>query len=109
MNHYKKALEEGEKLFDERFVKIRTNQPVVEGMSTSHYPAVRMTYNNAKSYLTSFAEKIRQAVAEDEYKLLEDYSDWLHKHSYLDSDYYTEEPHAIDAFITHKREQLTKE
>lgn len=34
--------------------------------------------------------------------ILEDYSDWLHKHGYIDSDYYTEEPHAIEAYIKEK-------
>ena len=31
--------------------------------------------------------------------LLEEYSRWLHKNGYIDADYYTEEPHTIDAFI----------
>ena len=31
--------------------------------------------------------------------LLDDYSDWLHKKGYIDSDYYTEEPKAVEAFL----------
>lgn len=36
----------------------------------------------------------------DKRQLLEDYSKWLEKHRYIDSDYYTEEPQAIDAFLS---------
>lgn len=36
---------------------------------------------------------------EEIYNLLDKYSDWLHKEGYIDSDYYTEEPHAVDAFM----------
>ena len=32
-------------------------------------------------------------------KILDNYSDWLHKKGYIDSDYYTEEPHAVDAYL----------
>ena len=32
-------------------------------------------------------------------EMLSDYSDWLHEHNYMDCDYYTEEPHAVDAFL----------
>ena len=39
---------------------------------------------------------------EDLAVILWDYSDWLHKHSYLDSDYYTEEPHAVDEYLKEK-------
>ena len=35
-------------------------------------------------------------------EILEDFADWLHKHSYIDSDYYCEEPKAIDAYIKEK-------
>jgi hypothetical protein len=32
-------------------------------------------------------------------EILWDYSNWLHKHGYLDTDYYTEEPHAVDEYL----------
>lgn len=32
-------------------------------------------------------------------ELLNDYSDWLHKHGYIDADYYAEEPRAVVAFL----------
>ena len=32
-------------------------------------------------------------------EILWDYSNWLHKHGYIDSDYYCEEPLAVDGFI----------
>ena len=35
-------------------------------------------------------------------EILEDYSRWLHKHGYIDTDYYAEEPKAIDAYIKEK-------
>jgi len=31
--------------------------------------------------------------------LLDDYSDWLHKKGYIDSDYYAEKPKAVESFI----------
>ena len=36
-------------------------------------------------------------------EILEDFADWLHKHHYIDTDYYTEEPKAIDAYIDSKK------
>lgn len=36
-------------------------------------------------------------------ELLWDYSEWLNKHGYIDSDFYTEEPHAIDAYLEDKQ------
>lgn len=35
--------------------------------------------------------------------IISDYSDWLHKKGYIDSDYYTEEPKAVDWYFTDKR------
>lgn len=32
-------------------------------------------------------------------ELLEKYSEWLHKANYIDSDFYTEKPTAIDEFL----------
>ena len=32
-------------------------------------------------------------------EFLWEYSNWLHKHNYLDTDYYTEKPNAVDEFI----------
>lgn len=32
-------------------------------------------------------------------ELLEDYSNWLHKKGYIDADYYTEEPLAVEAYL----------
>jgi len=36
---------------------------------------------------------------EDLETLLYDFADWLHKKGYIDTDYYTEEPTAIDAYL----------
>lgn len=33
-------------------------------------------------------------------ELLDKYSNWLHRHGYIDADYYAEEPKAVDAFLT---------
>jgi hypothetical protein len=44
-------------------------------------------------------QQLLKELEQDKRKLLEDYSDWLHKHGYIDADYYTEEPHAVDAFL----------
>lgn len=35
-------------------------------------------------------------------KELEDFANWLHKKGYIDTDYYVEEPKAIDAYLAHK-------
>lgn len=32
-------------------------------------------------------------------EILDDYSNWLHKNNYMDSDYYTEEPKAVDRYL----------
>lgn len=32
-------------------------------------------------------------------KILTDYSDWLNKYGYIDSDYYAEEPKAVDRYL----------
>lgn len=40
-----------------------------------------------------------------ERELLEKFANWLHKHGYMDSDYYTEEPNAIDAFLAERPAQ----
>ena len=36
-------------------------------------------------------------------ELLNDYSDWLNKEGYIDSDYYTEEPTAVLAYLELKQ------
>lgn len=41
-------------------------------------------------------------------ELLERSAYWLNKHNYIDSDYYTEEPHAVDAFLEDENKKLTK-
>lgn len=46
--------------------------------------------------------------ADETRKLLTEYSDWLHKKGYIDSDYYTEEPLAVDAFLEYRKSLLTK-
>lgn len=35
-------------------------------------------------------------------EILEDYSNWLHKQGYIDTDYYAEEPKAINEYIRQK-------
>ena len=35
-------------------------------------------------------------------ELLQDFADWLHKKSYIDADYYAEEPKAVDAYLEEK-------
>ena len=47
---------------------------------------------------------LHQAVKRAYEEGLEDYSNWLHKHNYMDSDYYTEEPHAVDRYLSHLEE-----
>lgn len=54
-------------------------------------------WNLAISEIQSLLPSIIQEV-------IEDYSNWLHKKGYIDSDYYTEEPHAIDAYIVSIKE-----
>lgn len=36
------------------------------------------------------------------------YSFWLHKKGYIDSDFYTEEPKAVDAFFKEEDKELIK-
>ena len=38
--------------------------------------------------------------------ILDDYSDWLHKKGYIDTDYYAEEPTAVKEFL---KEYFTKQ
>jgi hypothetical protein len=47
---------------------------------------------NTSSLIEKFISHLLQEI-------LWDYSKWLEKHSYLDADYYTEEPNSIDAYI----------
>jgi len=51
--------------------------------------------------LTINREAVERKVKEttETRELLEKYSKWLEKHGYIDSDYYTEEPNAIDTFL----------
>jgi len=35
-------------------------------------------------------------------EILWEYSNWLHKKGYIDADFYTEEPNAVDGFIQEK-------
>jgi hypothetical protein len=49
-------------------------------------------------------EKITNISTEDLETALRDYSNWLHKKGYIDADYYTEEPNAVDAYL----QELTK-
>jgi len=44
--------------------------------------------------------QVRRMILEYEEGLLNDYSNWLHKRGYIDSDYYTEEPRTVDSFLT---------
>lgn len=46
---------------------------------------------------------VRQNIGESEEKLLCDYSTWLSKHGYLDSDWYTEEPQAVEEFLSTRK------
>lgn len=40
--------------------------------------------------------------------LLEKYSDFLHKNGYIDTDYYTEEPKAVDRFLDSLEDKTPK-
>ena len=42
---------------------------------------------------------------EEQRELLWDYSNWLHKKGYIDSDYYTEDPLAVDEYLRTKLEK----
>lgn len=44
-------------------------------------------------------KSIKDFIRQEMEAMLNDYSDWLHKKGYIDSDYYTEEPHAVDAYL----------
>lgn len=44
----------------------------------------------------------------DAEELLNEYSEWLEKHSYIDTDYYTEEPKAVEAFLQYKEQKNEK-
>lgn len=43
--------------------------------------------------------EVSDFIEEEIKKSLHEYSDWLNKKGYIDSDYYTEEPKAVDAFL----------
>ncbi len=48
--------------------------------------------NDLKSFISSLLSEERERVVED-------YTNWLIKHSYVDSDIYTEEPKAVDSYL----------
>lgn len=111
MNHYKKALEEGEKLFDEKFPDLPKTSN--ERGKIIHKSITSRRVKDIKSYLTSFAEKIRQAVAEDDVEWVKTQIGILTTRTdeeirYVDGINTQEYINKLD-FITHKREQLTKE
>ena len=94
-----------DKEFDEKF----ENTTIIEDGINPAYIA----FENGMFSLDSFIyeiksflhQKLLERDGERDYKLLESYSDWLHKEGYIDADYYTEEPHAVDAFIESKNYQ----
>lgn len=115
MNHYKKALEEGDKLFDDRFLDGKGE------MFGRLVPCVWNSKSEIKSFLTQFTEKIRQAVAEDDVEWVENGANFHElmiraKHS-IGGKLTARDIWALsfgvnyfrDRVITHKREQLTKE
>lgn len=52
----------------------------------------KLEMGRVKSFITQLLKREKQ-------KLLEDYSDWLHKKGYIDADYYTEEPKAVEQYL----------
>lgn len=55
--------------------------------------------------IMALKQKDKEWEERDE-KILEDYSSWLNKHHYIDSDYYTEEPQAIPEYLKSKQYKL---
>lgn len=49
-------------------------------------------------------EELLKSIPKDTLeKILDDYSDFLHSWGYIDSDYYTEEPHAVDRYVSNDK------
>lgn len=42
---------------------------------------------------------MKKITYEDLQEILWDYTEWLHKLGYTDSDFYTEEPYAVDRYL----------
>lgn len=104
MSHFTKALEEGLREIDESVITVEdwANEP----------PAISKNASLViKSRLTQFAEKIRQAVAEDDVEWCEGNKSNFSTAYKSESNEVFDEGYnqALTDFITHKREQLTKE
>lgn len=41
-------------------------------------------------------------------EILDNYSDWLHKKGYIDADYYSEEPKAVDVYLNQGLQDIKK-
>jgi len=50
--------------------------------------------------VNKFSTSITQALAEERESVVEDYTDFLIKHGYVDSDVYTEEPKAVERYLS---------
>lgn len=47
---------------------------------------------------------LKKITEEELFRILEEYSRWLEKHNYMDSDWWCEEPKAVDGFINKLKE-----
>ena len=50
-------------------------------------------------FILSALEQKDIGCLENKEKLLNDYSNWLHKKGYIDTDYYSEEPKAVEEYL----------
>jgi hypothetical protein len=55
--------------------------------------------NKTEQFILSALEQKDIECLENKEKLLNDYSDWLHKKGYIDTDYYSEEPKAVEEYL----------
>jgi len=84
-----------EERFDEEF-------PELWGSNDGRAGYDRLETESVKSFIRQEKELSRKEESEKIPEILTEYSEWLSKHGYMDSDWYCEEPHSVEAFLKDK-------
>jgi len=91
-------LQETAKLFDEKFPNASCFCSCMEG---DMYDAFPETIKEVKEFIeSSLKSAYTQGRKDTIEEVVDDYTNWLIKHCYVDSDVYTEEPKAADAYLS---------
>jgi len=91
-----------EKILEE-FEKLRIISVTVSDVDDDTY-----IHDEGPEYIKAFLiTSIAQAIAEERERVLVDYTDFLLKYGYVDSDVYTEEPKAVERYLSSRDKPLT--